>query len=341
MKKVICFLIVFGIFATLAACGTNAPASETSTAPASETSTAPASETSVAPAPTSEGAKKIGLGVCHMADAWAIGSYTLVQDELKERGYDVTFANYDWEVKNEVQALDTFKSMGLDLFVTQPTDEDSSRDIVEDFIATSGVPVITVAVAPDYKGIKGFVGWNTWDAGYMPGQHCAEYIKENLDGKANVVLLSFYNENCITRQEGFVKALDDAGIDYTIKFEQNFEGSREKAVEIMENIIQADPDFDVVWAAFDGGALGARSALEAANHKAKVWSSGGFEQEVYDAFDSNDPWFAASYIVAPDVYGGAIVEAVDRFFAGETELGEIYAPCEVGTIENYKKIWGK
>lgn len=336
MKRIISCVLILVLSTVLTACGSGEPDTSVEESPGASTE---AEETSGASDEETSGSKKIGLSVCHMADEWAIGSYTLIQDKLKERGYEVTFANCDWETKTEAQNLDTFKSMGLDLLVTQPVDEDASRDMVEDFIATSDIPVITAAVAPDYEGIKGFVGWDTWDAGYAVGQNCAQYIQEELGGKANVVILGFYNENCLTRQRGFEQALEEADIEFEIKFDQNFEGSRETAVNIMENIIQADSDFDVVWAAFDGGALGARTALEAVDHKAKVWSSGGYEQEIYDLFDADDKWFHATYLVAPEVYGGAVVDAVDRFFAGETDLGEVYAPCKVATVENFKDIW--
>jgi len=330
MKKVICLSIALIMLVfTLAGCQPASPP-ETAQDPASP-STPP-----VTAAPTEM--RRVGLLVAHMADQWSIESHTLVAEQGPSRGFEITLADSTWEARTEVQHLDTFMAMDLDLLLLWPVHEVASAGAVQNFMDTTGIPVIAVAVLPEVEGLAGFVGWDTWDAGYSIGQKAADYIESDVDGTANVVLLYMHDENVLVRKQAFLQALDDRGVDYNVLFERNFEGVRETAHNIMESVVQANPDFDVVWAAFDGGALGARSALEAANHHARIFSSGGFEQEVYDLFAANDYWYRAGFIVSPHVYGPAILDAAERFFVGE-QVGTVHAPCRVATVENFREVW--
>jgi ABC-type sugar transport system substrate-binding protein len=174
----------------------------------------------------------------------------------------------------------------------------------------------------------------------MLGEDCVEYIEGELGGEANVAFLSFPVENTLNRQAGFEAALDDAAIEWKKVSDQNFEGSRETAVNIIENIIQAGTDFDVVWAAFTSGGLGAATALEAANHKAKVWCCGGYGEELFDIFKSGNPWYMADYVVFPRVYVDTIFDAMDKVAAGARDLGDVYSPFPVMNQKNFKELLG-
>ena len=336
MKKIIYLaLAIVLVLSVFAGCKTT-PAQEP------DPGTATTTEQPAAPADDNqpEALKKIGLVVCHMTDEWAVGSYTMMQQDGVSMGYDITFADSEWELPKEAQSLDTFLPMGLDMLVIQPVDEAATGAVIQPFLDT-GIPVLSVGIKAENDGIIGFVGWDVYDSGYQLGLDCANYIENSLGGTANVLMLSYPVENTLQRQRGFEAALEDSGVDVTYVADQNFEGSRETAVQIIENTIQAGTDFDVVWAAFDAGALGARAALEAVNHKAKIWSCGGYGEEIYNLFESDDQWFVADYVVAPYIYVDSIWEAMGRYFNGESNVGDVYAPFPIATSKNYRQVWGE
>lgn len=282
---------------------------------------------------------RVGLLVAHQADTWAVESFTYVAENAPNYGFEVVlFASSDYDTGQEARHLDTMMAMDLDLLLYWSVHEAGSASLIENFMEQQpDVPVMAVAVLVEADGLVGFVGWDQPMTGTMAGNAAADYIEENNLEPVNVVLLYMQDTNVIARREAFKEALIDRGIDHTILFEQNFEGHREVAVNVMENIIQADPDFDIVWTAFDAGALGARSALVAADHHARIFSSGGYEQEVFDLFVANDPWYVAGTALAPADYGPFICEAAARFLAGE-EVGHINAPIALFHRGNFREI---
>ena len=335
MKKAVYLVLalVLVLSLTMAACSNNAAP------PPADTGSSSTAETPAA-TPSDDGLKKVGLIVCHMTDEWTVGSYTLMQEEAASRGYEIVmFADSEWDLKKEAESLDTLLPMDLDMLVIQPVDENATGTNVQPFI-DKGVPVLSIGITLINDGKAGFVGWDTFGSGYMIGEDCVTYIKDELDGKANVAILSFPVENTLNRQAGFEAALNDSGFDINYVSDQNFEGSRETAVVIIENIIQAGTEFDVVWAAFTSGGLGARTALEAANSNAKVWCCGGYGEELFDIFISQDPWYMADYVVFPRVYVDTIFGAMDEWFVYEKPLGDVYSPFPVMNQKNYKELLG-
>ncbi|MCL1895263.1 MAG: sugar ABC transporter substrate-binding protein [Clostridiales bacterium] len=315
------------------------PPAETEAAPAPEPADEPADE----PAADTGGMKKVGCLVQHMTDEWAQGCYNKLVQEGPANGYEVILADSEWELTKESQNTDTFLSANLDMVLIQPADDVASIANIQQFV-DNGVPVLAVGVKPQAEeGLcVGFVGWDTFDSGYKLAQDCADYIEANLGGAADIALLSYpLNDNCRQRLLGFQSGLSFRNIEANYVADQNFDGSREKAMTIMENILQTNPDVQVVWAAFDAGALGGRAALQGANSDAKVWSCGGYGQEIYDLFAADDQWFVADYVVAPQFYVDGIFEAMDRYFAGDTQIGDFYVDFPIATAKNYKQVWGE
>jgi len=341
MKKSIwkILLVLVVVIMMFAACS---PQADTPAESSSGTSVAEnTSGSGDAPAEDSKEVKKVGLIVQHMTDEWSQESYEAMVAQGPSRGYEITLADSEWELTNEATHVDTFLSMDLDMLLLQPADDIGSAANVSQFVS-AGVPVLSVGVKTQSDETIGFVGWDTFDSGYKLALNCADYIEANLDGKADIALLTYpLNDNCRQRRLGFEAGLSERNIDANYVADQNFEGSRETAVKLMENILQTNKDVDVVWAAFDAGALGARTALEAANSSAKVWSCGGYGAEIHDLFAANDKYFVADYVVAPQIYIDGIFDAMDRYFAGEKELGDINVDFPIVTAENYKEIWSE
>jgi len=338
MKKKLFFVVAMILMVALVAgCAKQQPAAP-APEPEKPAAEAPAAEAPAAPA--EDALIKVGLVVCHMTDEWTVGSYSLMQEEANSRGFDIVkFVDSDWDLKKEAEGLDTLLPMDLDMLVIQPVDENATGQNVQPFI-DKGVPVLSIGISLVNDAKAGFVGWDTFGSGYMIGEDALNYINGELGGKANVLFLSYPVENTLNRQAGFEAALDDSGIEWNKVADQNFEGSRETAVNIIENTIQAGTDFDVVWAAFTSGGLGGVTALEAANHKARLWCTGGYGEELFDIFKSGNKWYMADYVVFPRVYVDTIFEAMDKVAAGNTNLGDVYSPFPVMNQQNYKELLG-
>jgi ribose transport system substrate-binding protein len=130
-----------------------------------------------------------------------------------------------------------------------------------DAAEAAGIPVVTTGDKPDGGKITTHIGFDNIESGVIGG----EFIAQQLNGQGKVVELigRLGTETGRQKSEGLQQALSQYP-DIEIVASQPAEFQREKAVTVMENIIQAQPEINAVYAANDDMALGALQALQAA-----------------------------------------------------------------------------
>jgi ABC-type sugar transport system substrate-binding protein len=116
-------------------------------------------------------------------------------------------------------------------------------------------------------------------------------------------------QSTIDRANGFIDGFKSVYPDAEIVAEQNAEVSMEKGMSIMENIIQANPDVNVVFGINDPCALGAASAVEAAGLNDVIVSGFDGAQDAKTAIKKGGV-FKSSVLVFPDEMGTKIAEAL-------------------------------
>jgi len=127
----------------------------------------------------------------------------------------------------------------------------------------AGIPVIAVDV-----NAEGGVDATVTSDNYQAGQLAGEYVIEQLGGKGNIVIIDGPPVSAVAdRIQGFEDAIKDSDIKVVAK--QNGEGNREKALTVMESILQANPSGSIqaVFAINDPEAIGVEIAQEQAGRK--------------------------------------------------------------------------
>jgi ribose transport system substrate-binding protein len=261
MKRYTALVISLIVILLLAGCTAVAPvpaAEETGTAEA----TAEATE-----APTGEQAAaesgeriKVAYTVPTLNSAFFTTLGEGAQKAAEDFNVDLTFVGADLDVARQVKQVEDFIQSGADVLIIQGAD---SAGIVAalDAAEAAGIPVVTTGDRPDGGKITTHVGFDNIESGVIGG----EFIAEQLGEKGNVVELigRLGTESGRQKSEGLQQALSKYP-DIKIVASQPAEFQREKAVSVMENIIQAQPQIDAVYAANDDMALGALQALQAA-----------------------------------------------------------------------------
>jgi ABC-type sugar transport system substrate-binding protein len=238
-----------------------------------------------------------------------------------------------------VEQVENLISQQVDLMMIAPVDDNGVVSLI-DQVRDADIPVLAYGTQPSGGDYFTFVGWDVYQTGLDLGKLAADYIKTSLGGKANVVILGVPEmENLRLRADGFKAALKNLDITYVA--EEAYEGLRDVAMSKMETILQKTTQIDVIFAAQDPGAFGARSALEAAGVNAKIYACGGFGNEIYDIFATNDKYIVGDIIVSPYLFVKGIYEALDTYMRGQNLDKVYYIPIEVCTSSNYKSIWGK
>ena len=160
----------------------------------------------------------------------------------------------------------------------------------------------------------------------------AEYVLDKFKdekGPINVVEIQGIPGASATRDsgEGFHNIMDKNDKFNFISI-QAADFDRQKGLQVMENIIQANPNIQVVFAHNDEMALGAVKAIKASGINALVIGFDG-NDDAKDSIDANE--MTATIAQQPDLIGALGVELTNKIYKGESIKDKIAADLKVYT----------
>lgn len=210
------------------------------------------------PASTGEG-KVIGLAISTLNNPFFVdleAGAKAKADELKVKL--VTLDSQD-DSATEMSNVEDLINQGVDVIMINPTDSDAVKSAVE-AANKANIPVITL----DRGANGGVVVTHIASDNVAGGKLAGEYIVELLGGKGKVVELEGIPGASAARDrgQGFNEAIKGKDINVVAKQTANFD--RAQGLSVMENILQAQPEIDAVFAHNDEMALGAIEAIKAA-----------------------------------------------------------------------------
>jgi ribose transport system substrate-binding protein len=245
----------------------------------------------------------------------------------------VQAAEREIDVDKQMQIVENMLQTGIDVLAITPS---GSREIVTALVKASSanVPIIIVDTRLDAKaaadaGVKPrtFIGSDNYAGGKLAG----EYVVSLTGGKAKVGVLEGIpgHETGDSRLRGFRDAVAKSpGI--TIVASQPANWERDQGFNVFQNMLQAHPEIDTVFAASDLMALGAIEAIAAARKTGTIRVVG------FDALDDAKKAIAAGTMSAsvaqfPYEMGKAAVESAVKLLAGETLPADIMVKLEMVT----------
>jgi ribose transport system substrate-binding protein len=238
-------------------------------------------------------------------------------------GVEVIVADGRDNPAKQLGDIEDFVQQKLDLIVINPTDSDAIVTAVEE-ANKAGIPVITVDRGANGGMVIAHIASDNVAGGMMAG----EYVAMLLGGKGNVVELEGIVGTSAARDrgQGFGAAISKyPDIKIVAKQVANF--NRAEGLVVMENILQANPNIDAVFAHNDEMALGAIEAIKAAGLLDKIKVVG------FDAVDDavaavNAGEMAATVAQQPFVMGQlAVVKAFEYL-----TIGTIYIPVDLQLV---------
>ena len=162
-----------------------------------------------------------------------------------------------------------------------------------------------------------------------------KYFTQQLNKKGNYVeLLGLVGDNNTwARSKGFHSVVDNY-LGLKMVAQQSADFDRNKAMEVMESILQAHPDIDAVFCGNDGMAMGAYQALVSAGktNKTKVYGFDGAE-DVITSIGENK--VAATGMQFPKVMAETAAEFADQYIKGRRDFPKkIPVAVELVTAKN-------
>ena len=246
------------------------------------------------------------------------------EEKAGELGYELLVLDSQNDPAKELAAVEDVLNKDVKILLINPTDSDAVRSAIR-AANRKDVPVVTL----DRGASGGDVVSHVASDNVQGGEIAAELVNTTLSGKGKVVELQGVPGTSAARDrgEGFNKGIDAVeGLEIVASQAADFD--RTKGLNVMENILQAQPEIDVVFAHNDEMALGAIKAIEAAKRDIIVIGFDGTDDAVAAV---NDGSMLATVAQQAAMIGSLGVETADKILKGE-EVPE-YTPVPLKLIQ--------
>jgi ABC-type sugar transport system substrate-binding protein len=231
--------------------------------------------------------------------------------------------------EKEQSLVDAYISRGVNAIIISPVDAKASAPVL-DRVAKTGIKVITYNSTIDGDGPSAFVESSQEQIGQTTGAAAAKFIKDNLSGKAKIGVLQFKSlspEQSGARVGGFLGAVKTDGVDLVADRDA---WQADKAAAVAGEIITANPDISILFAANEGATVGAVQAVRNAGKQGKIFVFGSDpSQELASFLVSDDDVLQA--VTGQDNYlmGFKAVEAAIAAIDGKPLDKLIIVPLQV------------
>ena len=264
--------------------------------------------------------KKIGLVISTLNNPFFVTLRDGAQQKADELGYELVVLDSQNDSSKEYSNVQDILQQGISLLLINPVDSDAVANAVK-LANDANIPVITLDRGANGGEVVTHIASDNVAGGKMAG----EYIVQQLGGKGKVVQLEGIPgaSSARDRGKGFMEAIEGTEIELVASQPADFD--RTKGMTVMQNILQAQPEIDAVFAQNDEMALGAVQAIESAGRQ-------GIMVVGFDAIDDalqaiKDGKMAATVAQQPDRIGSLGVEYADKVLKGQ--IGAVWGSPSV------------
>jgi len=276
---------------------------------------------------------KIAIVVSTLNNPWFVFLANTAADKAKALGYDAKIFDSQNNTALESDHFENIIVAGFEAILFNSTDADGSVANVLN-AKTAGVPVF--CMDREINSNTAATSQILSDS-YSGSVAIAKYFTQQLNKKGSYVeILGIVGDNNTwARSKGFHSVVDNYP-DLKMVAQQSADFDRNKAMEVMESILQAHPDIDAVFCGNDGMAMGAYQALVSSGKadKVKVFGFDGAE-DVITAINENK--IAATGMQFPKVMAETAAQFADEYIKGRRDFPQkIPVAVELVTFKNIK-----
>lgn len=248
--------------------------------------------------------EKIGLVVSTQNNPFFVTLKEGAVKKANELGYELIVLDSQNDPSKELGNVEDLLVKGVDVLLINPTDSDAVVSSVR-AANRSKIPVVTLDRAANGGKVVSHVASDN----VLGGEVAGNYIVEKLGGKGKVVELEGIPGTTAARDrgEGFNKAIVGK-LDVVAKQAADFD--RTKGLTVMENILQAQPEINAVFAHNDEMVLGALKAIESSGRKNVIVV--GFDATDDAVAAVKDGKLSATVAQKPAEIGAIGVEVADK-----------------------------
>ncbi|MBB5356900.1 ribose transport system substrate-binding protein [Rhodanobacter sp. ANJX3] len=310
------FLAVSTLTLLAAACSNQGPTDAASTPAAASTSPAPAASN-----------KTIGLALSTQNNPFFVALKNGAQKEAAADGYTLTVVDAQDDPAKQISSVEDLIQKKVSVILLNPTDSSALAGAVKE-ANDAHIPVITLDRSVDGAQVVAHIASDN----VVGGSEAAKFLIKALNNKGNVIELQGVPGTSAARDrgQGFDDEIKTSGLKIIAQQPANFD--RAQGLSVTENLLQAHPDVQAIFAQNDEMALGAVRALDGAK-RANVLVV-GFDGTPDGIQAVKDGKIAAIVAQQPDMIGQLGVKNAKSVIDGEKVEAKIAVPLKLVTKDN-------
>jgi len=208
-----------------------------------------------------EGKITLGIAMSSLANPFFVIMKDAGEERAKELGWDVTSLDAQDSSETQYSQVADLIAREVDLIIVNPTDSDAIVTAVEE-ANKAGIPVICVTRPSNGGVVEQVVNVDNIEAGNLVAEEMIRVLGEKL--KVAILEGTAGAPSANNRQQGFLDVIDDyPDIEVITSVTANY--NVEDGFSVMEDVLQANPEFDVLYCHNDPMAVGALRAAIAAD----------------------------------------------------------------------------
>ncbi|MFN8352890.1 MAG: D-ribose ABC transporter substrate-binding protein [Spirosomataceae bacterium] len=282
---------------------------------------------------TNQEKPKVAVVISTLNNPWFVVLAESAAENARKLGYEAKIFDSQNNPATESDNFENLISSGFDAILFNPTDADGSiANILK--AKTAGIPVFCMdrEVNADDAATSQILSDN-YSGCVEIGIEFVKALKEK--GKYVEIIGLVGDNNTWARSGGFHSVVDKFP-NLKMVAQQSGDFDRNKAMEVLETIMQANPDIDAVFCGNDAMAMGAYQALQSAGKadKVKVFGFDGASEVVEKIKEKK---IVATGMQYPKVMAEYAARYADEYFKGKRDFPQrVPVEVELVTVANAK-----
>lgn len=260
--------------------------------------------------------KRIAVVISTLNNPWFVVLAEAARDRARELGYEAIIFDSQNDPAKEAAHYDNIIASGYQAILFNPTDADGSIANVRR-AKEAEIPVFCMdrEINATDAAVSQIISDN-YSGAVAIGQYFVRQVGQS--GKYAELLGLVGDNNTWNRSKGFHSVIDRfPELEMVAQLSADFD--RAKAFDVLESILQANPEIDAVFAGNDAMAMGAYQALVAAGKadRVQVFGFDGAEDVVNLIAEGK---IAATGMQFPKVMAQTAAESADRYIKGDRDF---------------------
>ena len=215
---------------------------------------------------------KIGYTCMDGTNPFFVALEGAIREVVEANGDELISVDPANDSNTQINQIEDLISQNIDLMFVNPVDADGIIPALDE-LQEADIPMFGFDTeVGDMSYLVSYAGSDNYNAGYVCGQDLAEKIPEGGD---ILVLDSPTMQSVVDRTNGFLDALEESGVEFTVVDQQDAQGNQQVGNEKATDMLTAHPDVVAIFGGNDPTALGIYAACDAAGVSPLVYGVDG------------------------------------------------------------------